>query len=82
MIVCVCHRVSDREIEREVRAGCESFPALQDELGVGTACGSCVDCAVELFEKAKRGGSARACPAKAIPIFPAPMGAALLGVQA
>ena len=39
MIVCVCHRVSDRDIEREVRHGCTSFEELQDELRVATACG-------------------------------------------
>jgi len=43
VIVCVCHRVSDRDIEREVRHGCASFDELQDELRVGTACGSCTD---------------------------------------
>ena len=52
MIVCVCHRVSDRDIAREVRQGCASFEALQDELRVATACGSCIDCAQQTFEDA------------------------------
>jgi len=52
MIVCVCRRVSHRDIEREVRAGCSSFEELQDELGVATACGACVDCAQTTFDKA------------------------------
>ncbi len=50
MIVCVCRRVSDRDIEREVRGGCQSFDALQDELQVGTACGACTDCAHKTFD--------------------------------
>jgi bacterioferritin-associated ferredoxin len=50
MIVCVCRRVSDRDIEREARSGCPSFDALQDELHVGTACGACVDCARKTFD--------------------------------
>ena len=50
MIVCVCRRVSDRDIEREVRSGCRSFDALQDELQVGTACGACKDCARATFD--------------------------------
>jgi bacterioferritin-associated ferredoxin len=50
MIVCVCRRVSDRDIEREVRDGCPSFDALQDELQVGTACGACTDCARKTFD--------------------------------
>jgi bacterioferritin-associated ferredoxin len=50
MIVCVCHRISDRHIEREVRSGCADFDELQSELRVGTACGACTDCARETFE--------------------------------
>jgi bacterioferritin-associated ferredoxin len=44
MIVCVCHRVSDREIARHARAGL-SFDDIQLELGVATQCGRCEDCA-------------------------------------
>ena len=53
MIVCVCHRVSDRDIEREVRHGCDSFEALQDELRVGTGCGRCLECAHDTFDVAR-----------------------------
>lgn len=44
MIVCVCHRVSDREIARHVRAGMD-FSDIQLELGVATQCGRCESCA-------------------------------------
>lgn len=40
MIVCVCHRVSDREIARHARAGLD-FEDIQFELGVATQCGQC-----------------------------------------
>lgn len=50
MIICVCHRVSDRDIARQAQDGCPSFDALQDELRVGTACGACRDCARSCFE--------------------------------
>ena len=49
MIVCICHRVSDRDIAHAARHGCASFDELQDELGVATACGACADCAREIF---------------------------------
>jgi bacterioferritin-associated ferredoxin len=49
MIVCVCHRVSDRDIAPAARQGCASFDELQDRLRVGTACGACGDCARETF---------------------------------
>ena len=44
MIVCVCHRVSDRDIARHVRAGM-GFDDIQFELGVATQCGRCEGCA-------------------------------------
>ena len=44
MIVCVCNRVSDREIARHARAGM-SFDEIQFELGVATQCGQCECCA-------------------------------------
>ncbi len=53
MIVCVCHRVSDRDIHNEVRHGCASFEELQDELRVATACGRCGDCARDTFDAAR-----------------------------
>ena len=49
MIVCVCHRVSDRDIAREAQGGCASFDELQESLRVGTACGACLECARETF---------------------------------
>ena len=44
MIVCVCHRISDREIARHARAGL-GFEEIQFELGVATQCGQCEGCA-------------------------------------
>ena len=44
MIVCVCRRVSDREIARHAHAGM-SFDEIQFELGVAMQCGRCEGCA-------------------------------------
>ena len=49
MIICICHRVSDRDIAHAARQGCNSFDDLQLELGVATACGKCHDCAHQTF---------------------------------
>lgn len=51
MIVCICHRVSDRDIACAARQGCASFEELQDELRVATACGTCHDCARDTFHQ-------------------------------
>ena len=52
MIVCVCRRVSDRQIAASARAGCSSFEEMQAELGVAQVCGRCRDCARDVFESA------------------------------
>ncbi len=49
MIVCVCHRISDRDIARAAQEGCASFDELQFELAVATCCGKCHDCARDTF---------------------------------
>ena len=50
MIVCVCRRVSDREIARHAHAGM-TFDEIQFELGVGLQCGSCEGCARDVVEQ-------------------------------
>ncbi|WP_431048474.1 (2Fe-2S)-binding protein [Roseateles sp. L2-2] len=54
MIVCLCHRVSDRDIRRNVADGVHNFDVLQDETQVASACGSCHDCARDVFNEALR----------------------------
>ena len=43
MIICVCRRISDREIARHAHAGM-GFDDIQFELGVATQCGRCEGC--------------------------------------
>lgn len=50
MIVCVCHRISDKEIVRHAHAGM-SFDEIQFELGVATQCGNCETCAREVVKQ-------------------------------
>jgi bacterioferritin-associated ferredoxin len=57
MIVCVCRRVSDREIARHARAGM-SFDDIQFELGVATQCGQCESCAREVHAQCACSGAA------------------------
>lgn len=52
MIICVCHRLSDRDITRAVQHGCASFDDLQDDTRIATACGACTDCARQAFAAA------------------------------
>lgn len=52
MIVCLCHRVSDRDIRTAVAQGAQDFEAVQQATGAATQCGCCGDCAREVFEEA------------------------------
>jgi bacterioferritin-associated ferredoxin len=68
MIVCVCHRVSDRDIAIAASSGCPNFEALQDDLLVATACGACRDCACAVFEESRVEGAAARPRGAAVPI--------------
>jgi bacterioferritin-associated ferredoxin len=66
MIICICHRISDRDITRAVREGCASFDELQDQTRVATACGACHDCAHQRFHEQAATGRAGGVPAAAL----------------
>lgn len=67
MIVCLCHRISDRDIERTVASGVRNFEQLQDETCVASSCGCCHDCAREVFDAAIAApGSRRAPPVRLV----------------
>jgi bacterioferritin-associated ferredoxin len=70
VIVCLCHRVSDRDIAREA-GSCRSFDELQERLRVGTACGACVDCAQDCFRHADGAPAAGLAPRRTIALVPA-----------
>ena len=57
MIICICHRISDRDITRAVRKGCASFDELQDETRVATACDAGHDCVHQSFQAQAPAGS-------------------------
>jgi bacterioferritin-associated ferredoxin len=66
MIVCLCHRISDRDIQREVRAGTTCFERLQDETRVASSCACCMDSAREVFDAALNEASCCRAPAAGI----------------
>lgn len=41
MFVCICHAVTDRDIQGRVQDGARSMRELRLALGVGTQCGKC-----------------------------------------
>jgi bacterioferritin-associated ferredoxin len=71
MIVCVCRRVSDREIARHARAGM-SFDDIQFELGIATQCGQCEDCARKVVAQCCASRPVAALYGNAAVVQPAP----------
>jgi len=52
VIICLCHRISERDIERAVREGVRDFEALQEETCLARNCGCCHDAARQVYEAA------------------------------
>ncbi|MFZ2990575.1 (2Fe-2S)-binding protein [Ideonella sp.] len=53
MIVCLCNRVSDRDIRQAVQVhGIRDFEVLKDHTRAASCCGCCHDCAREVFDEA------------------------------
>lgn len=61
MIVCLCQRISDRDITRQAQAGA-GFREIQRSLGVATCCGRCADCARELVQQCQPATASPATP--------------------
>lgn len=53
MIVCLCHAVSDRQIQRCVAGGAGSPGAVSRACGAGTGCGGCVPTVRALIDEAR-----------------------------
>jgi bacterioferritin-associated ferredoxin len=49
VIVCICRRISDRQIREAAAAGAHSLECLQIDLGVAMQCGRCADCASQVL---------------------------------
>ncbi len=48
MYVCVCKQITDKQIIDALENGAQNVIELQEQLGVATDCGSCIDCINEL----------------------------------
>jgi bacterioferritin-associated ferredoxin len=72
MIICICQRVSDRDISQMSRSGA-SFDDIQLELGVATQCRACEGCARELHAQCVSSGAIAYCRSEGVPmIMPQP----------
>ncbi|MCG8427960.1 MAG: (2Fe-2S)-binding protein [Chromatiales bacterium] len=52
MYVCICNKVTDKEIHTAVSNGTRCLDELCGELNVGSCCGRCRECAREVLHQA------------------------------
>jgi len=53
LIVCHCHRITDREIRRLARAGACTVRQVAESCGAGSACGGCRATVVAILDEAE-----------------------------
>lgn len=51
MYICICNKVTDTQIYREVEDGARSLNDLNERLGVASQCGKCGQCARNLIKE-------------------------------
>jgi bacterioferritin-associated ferredoxin len=67
VIVCCCHRVTDREIRRAASAGARTMRQIAESCGAGASCGGCRTSVCEILDEvhddrtALSGNAAGAC---------------------
>ncbi len=49
MYVCICHGVTDKQIEAKVDEGARSMREISHSLSVGKQCGKCCNCAKKIL---------------------------------
>ncbi len=51
MYICICNKVTDKEIKNAANSGANSMKDLRNSLNVGTSCGQCSSCAKGLLKE-------------------------------
>ena len=51
MLVCICHGISDKDIDSAMQEGVSSFQQLRAETGLGSCCGQCAPLAKEMVNE-------------------------------
>lgn len=52
MYVCICIGVTDHQIREAAEAGCSSVTELTMRTGAGSNCGSCLEMAADILQRA------------------------------
>lgn len=50
MYICICHKINDKTLKETIEKGADNRVALSAALGVGTACGRCMETIDDILE--------------------------------
>jgi bacterioferritin-associated ferredoxin len=76
MYVCICKRVSDRELNRAIESGADTVHAVGEATGAGTDCGCCMDAIAGHLKQARAPRSCNGgCASGTCRLEPAPQAA-------
>lgn len=53
MYVCLCHAITEKELDSLIKKGCKTLPDVQKACGLGGSCGTCLQTAREIMLKKK-----------------------------
>lgn len=51
MLVCICHGITDSDIENAMQEGASSFKELRNQTGLASCCGQCASFAKEMLNE-------------------------------
>jgi bacterioferritin-associated ferredoxin len=51
LYLCLCNAITERQVRECARSGAASVDQLASQLGVGSGCGRCLECAVDLLRE-------------------------------
>ncbi|KAA3638193.1 MAG: bacterioferritin [Proteobacteria bacterium] len=51
MYVCICHGITEKDIQKAARSGVNSISKLASETGATTGCGSCLEMAEDILQQ-------------------------------
>ncbi|MCX7544936.1 (2Fe-2S)-binding protein [Marinicella gelatinilytica] len=51
MYVCICHGITEKDIQKAARSGVNTISKLAAETGATTGCGSCADMAEDILRQ-------------------------------
>ncbi|MBJ7900208.1 MAG: glycoprotein [Cyanobacteria bacterium RI_101] len=54
MYVCICHAITEKDIQKATDQGVVSLQELSQHTGVGTQCGACLSHSQEVMRRCRR----------------------------